>query len=159
DVALGGSDNDTLAAGYGSDTLDGQANGDLYLISARGGTTTELTTAYDTGTTGTDLMTVLGTGQADVFLPRAMADGITRFVALLNDGGANVERFNYRNIEGLTLNTLGGDDQVVSDDVIAATTINLGLGNDRVQVGQVFKSQRDDNPQTANVAPDDVFAT
>ena len=35
-----------------------------------------------------------------------------------------------------------GDDYVVLDDVLAATTINLGLGDDRVQVGQVFRSER-----------------
>ena len=38
----------------------------------------------------------------------------------INNGGANVERFNYRNMEGLVVNTLDGDDYVVSDDVIAA---------------------------------------
>jgi hypothetical protein len=40
-----------------------------------------------------------------------------------------------------------------------STTINLGLGNDRIQIGQVYTSQRDDNPLTANIAPDDMFAT
>jgi Ca2+-binding RTX toxin-like protein len=303
DTSLGDVGNDTLVGGYGSDILNGQAGSDSYQITARGGTTTELTTAYDTGTSGTDIMTVLGTGAGDTFLLRAMADyyfptlarlhalitkifnsdkpekldlmkeGVTNvygvygvpdgmlddleaanqnslnqlkqaitgkyveevltriidaverifasdepgkldamkaaitavygktpvpadmfdelddafasdpgdlaglkqaltdtyiagapgtdtgLVALLNNGGKNVERFNYRDMEGLVVNTVGGDDYVVSDDVIAATTINLGLGNDRVQVGQVFESPRDDNPLTANVAPDDMFAT
>src|SRR5262249_30587510 len=81
------------------------------------------------------------------------------FVALLNNGGKNVERFNYQHMEGLVLNTLRGDDTVVVDDTRAAATVNLGLGNDQIQVGQVFKSPRDDNPTTGNIAADDVFAT
>ena len=38
------------------------------------------------------------------------SDTDTGFVALLNNGGANVERFNYRDLEGLVVNTLAGDD-------------------------------------------------
>ncbi|WP_283806368.1 LEPR-XLL domain-containing protein [Bradyrhizobium sp. cf659] len=258
DGVAGASDGvDTLVAGYGSDVLDGEADGDFYLINARGGNTTELTTAYDSGggTSDSDLLTVTGTGEADVFLLRAMSDSYfpleakltaaldkafikadlldtdlkkhelfkdaitaaygphqapatmlaaldavnlttgpgytktdvlaalklavsshyvseltalgadhnTAFVALLNNGGANVERFNYRSIEGLVLNTVGGDDYVVCDDVLGATTINLGTGNDRIQIGQVFHSERIvDNPiigLTTHIAPDDVFAT
>src|SRR5262249_45443064 len=43
----------------------------------------------------------------------------TGFVALLNNGGSDVERFNYRNIEDITVNTLDGNDYVVLDDVLA----------------------------------------
>jgi Ca2+-binding RTX toxin-like protein len=250
DKVYGGAGVDSLIAGYGSDILDGEGDSDQYLINARGGNTTELTTVYDSGgvPTDTDLLTVLGTGQADVFLLRAMADTYfpkvdkklepalerafikidlldddearhelirdyimaaygpheapqamldaldavdlshpqalnhlkaavaanyvteltalgsdtdTAFVALLNNGGATVERFNYRNIEGLVLNTVGGADLVVTDDVTAATTINLGTGDDRVQVGQVFRSERvvSDPPLITNIAEDDVFMT
>ena len=83
----------------------------------------------------------------------------TAFVAKLNNDGAAIERFNYRNIEGITLNTLYGDDYVASDDTLAVFTINGGEGNDRFQIGQVFKSQRDSDVETANVLPQDVFAT
>ena len=90
-------------------------------------------------------------------------DTDTGFVALINNGGNDVERFNYRNIEGLTVNTLDGDDYVVLDDVLAATTINLGLGEDRVQVGQVFRSERvrqfDDEPLITGITAEDVFTT
>src|SRR5262249_51228163 len=71
----------------------------------------------------------------------------TGFVALINNGGGNVERFNYRNMEGLVINTMQGDDYVVADDVIAPTTINLGSGDDRVQIGQVFRSERTKDPE------------
>ena len=40
----------------------------------------------------------------------------TAFIALINDGGAAVERFNYREIETLDVSTLAGDDYVVLDD-------------------------------------------
>ena len=74
------------------------------------------------------------------------SDTDTGFVALINDGGKNVERFNYREMEGLVVNTLDGNDYVVLDDVIAPTTINLGLDDDRIQIGQVFRSERVKNP-------------
>ncbi len=83
----------------------------------------------------------------------------TAFVAKLNNNGAAIERFNYRGLEGVTLNTLYGDDYVAADDTQAIFTINGGVGNDRFQIGQVFKSQRDDNPETANISGQDMFAT
>jgi len=83
----------------------------------------------------------------------------TAFVAKLNNDGKAIERFNYRNIEGITLNLLYGDDYVASDDTLAVFTINGGVGNDRFQIGQVFKSVRDTSLETANVLPEDVFAT
>ena len=49
-------------------------------------------------------------------------------------------------MEGMVVNAMGGDDYVVIDDLLAAATVNLGDGNDRVQVGQVFKSERVKDP-------------
>ena len=46
---LGGLGDDLLVAGYGSDTLDGEERQRHYRITARGGSMTELTTAYDSG--------------------------------------------------------------------------------------------------------------
>jgi Ca2+-binding RTX toxin-like protein/outer membrane protein OmpA-like peptidoglycan-associated protein len=90
-------------------------------------------------------------------------DTDTGFVALLNNGGSDVERFNYRNIEDITVNTLDGNDYVVLDDVLAPTTVNLGLGEDRAQVGQVFRSERvrqfDDQPLITGIKAEDVFTT
>lgn len=86
----------------------------------------------------------------------------TGFVALINNGGANVERFNYRDLEGLEVNTLAKDDYVVLDDVIAPTTINLGLGQDKAQVGQVFRSERVRDPGIeliTGITAEDVYTT
>jgi hypothetical protein len=84
-------------------------------------------------------------------------------VALLNNDRHDVERFNYRNIEGITVNTLDGNDYVVLDDALTATTVNLGIGEDKVQVGQVFRSERvrqfDDQPLITGIKAEDVFTT
>lgn len=86
----------------------------------------------------------------------------TAFVAVINNGGEAVERFNYRRMEGMVVNTLGGDDYVVFDDLLAAATINLGDGNDRTQVGQVFRSERVKDPEGAlitGIRAEDVYTT
>jgi Ca2+-binding RTX toxin-like protein len=323
DLVLGGTGSDLLIAGYGSDVLDGQEDPDTYKIDARGGSITDLSTAYDTGNGPGDQLILNGSAGPDTVLLRAMADSYfpseakllnliqkifdsgepdklaamrqaindaygphsvptgmigdltrayydgklnelkqaiqanepdpqveqdlkdlveglynayfdpnantvfhgglvvsterairgyyrdedlelnedvieavndvfaeltatlnslqgaisgeyeteqatlgantdTAFVALINNGGANVERFNYRDMEGLSVNTQAGDDYLVTDDVRAATTINLGLGDDRVQVGQVFRSERVKDPQgelITGITAEDVFTT
>ncbi|MES2992163.1 MAG: OmpA family protein [Pseudomonadota bacterium] len=87
----------------------------------------------------------------------------TAFVAVINDGGADVERFNYRRMEGLVVNTMGGADYVVLDDLLAAASINLGDGNDRFQAGQVFRSERvkdfEGQPLITGITAEDVFTT
>jgi Ca2+-binding RTX toxin-like protein len=153
---------DLILAGFGSDTIDGQGGRDVVLISTRGGRTNDLTTIYDTGANadGVDELRIDGTGEDDVFLLRAMASPTgAAFVAKLNSGGAQIERFNYKGIEGLEVNGYSGDDLFVSDDTRAIAALNGGIGDDKFQIGQMFKSERDDNPQTANLADDDVFAT
>src|SRR5262249_51670601 len=74
DTGFGGTGSDLLVGGYGSDVLDGEQDSDSYVISSRGGPTTQLTTAYDSGAGDMDLMTVQGPAADDTFLLRAMAD-------------------------------------------------------------------------------------
>jgi Ca2+-binding RTX toxin-like protein len=123
-----------------------------------------IATAWDN--VGTPLKNAIEQAITNAYVTEAVAlgsDTDTGFVALINNGGANVERFNYRNIEGITVNTLSGNDYVVIDDVLAPTTINLGIGEDRVQVGQVFRSERvkdfDDVPAITGITAEDVFTT
>src|SRR5207245_1110883 len=100
----------------------------------------------DTGTdAGADTLTVYGTDQADALLLRANAAGTNAFVASLHGTPPTaVERVNYdAAVENLVVNAQGGDDTVALDDNLAATTVNGGAGNDRFQVGQIFKSPRD----------------
>ncbi|QSA97859.1 OmpA family protein [Methylococcus sp. EFPC2] len=123
---------------------------------------TALTSAQ--ATSGALKSAILGAYDPLIEIPGIDTD--TGFVALINNGGQNVERFNYRKMEGLVVNTLDGNDYVVSDDVIAATTVNLGLGEDRMQVGQVFRSERVKNPFEngqevfiTNITAEDVYTT
>ena len=128
----------------------------------------DLQTALDaaTGATADELKLAIKDAIKEDYDPTIPVPGLetdTGFVALINNGGANVERFNYRNMEGITVNTLSGDDYVVFDDVLAPTTVNLGIGVDRVQVGQVFRSERvkdfDGGPLITGITAEDVFTT
>ena len=47
------------------------------------------------------------------------------------------------------MNGFSGDDLFVSDDTRAIAALNGGIGDDTFQIGQMFKSERDDNEQTA----------
>ena len=70
----------------------------------------------------------------------------------------DVERVNYdKALEGLVLDTRGGDDRATLDDNWTKTMIHGGLGKDRFQVGQIFKSER--TAAKASVAPEDEFET
>ena len=64
-----------LVAGYGSDLIDGEGDSDTYRITARGGSITDLTIAYDSGgVLGSDTLIFVGTAETDTVLLRAMAD-------------------------------------------------------------------------------------
>ncbi len=149
----GEDDRDTL-------TLDGEAGSDTYVVNITGGDTDYIINVFDTGTTGTDALTVYGTNVADNFLLRASQDrvnGVAFVAALHGDPTVDVERVNYNlNLENLILETQGGNDTVTVDDNWAVTNIRGGEGNDIFQVGQIFKSQRD---AAAGVAPGDEFET
>jgi len=130
------------------------------------GAGTALVNVHDNGAEndGVDTLTLngadnpaLGANNDDTFLLRR------DFVALLNDSNGDeifdqVERVNYdENINArLTVNGLAGDDRFFADDNSAITTIDGGAGDDYIQIGQIFGTQRDAN---ANVAPGDEFAT
>ncbi|MBD2449019.1 DUF4347 domain-containing protein [Nostoc sp. FACHB-152] len=149
----------------GRDTLDldGQGDADTYEISITGTSTDYIINVFDTGTTGADTLTVFGTETADNLLMRAsdreFVDGGVAFVAALHsDPTTDVERINYnKNIEQLTVDAQGGDDQITLDNNWTQTTVKGGLGNDSFQVGQVFKTERD--VAKANLAFEDEFAT
>ncbi|PLW82817.1 hypothetical protein CWI75_09650 [Kineobactrum sediminis] len=127
-------------------TIRGQQGSDDVTVNLAG-IGEALINVLDGGSSGTDTLTINTTDQADTVLMRKDV------VALINNGDTT-ERVNYNtdinddnDIEddkgGLFINTLGGDDKVVSDDNSAVTTIDGGQGNDTFQVGQVFGTPRD----------------
>ncbi|RLB30663.1 MAG: hypothetical protein DRH20_16440, partial [Deltaproteobacteria bacterium] len=142
--------------------LDGEGGTDTYVVNTRGGSTDYLIYVFDTGTdAGTDTLTVYGTDDPDDFLLRASRNdypGGLAFVASLHgEPVSDVERINYnKDLEGLTLETLGGDDRVTLDDNWTFTTIRGGTGDDTFQVGQIFETDRD---AAAGLGPLDVMET
>lgn len=149
-------------------TLDGQGDGDAYIINITGPATDYRINVFDSGSGGADLLTINGTNAADQFLLRASRDefnpngqGGLAFVAALHgatDGDPDtlVERINYnRALENLVLETHDGDDGIALDDNWVKTTIRGGAGADQFQVGQIFKAQRD---ALAGLAASDYLA-
>ena len=141
--------------------IDGGEGSDNVVVNTTGGVTDYIVNCFDTGVTGTDTLTIEGTGQADNFLLRASKndypEGVAFVASLHGDPLSNVERVNYnKSIEQLTVDGNDGDDQFTLDDNWAATALNGGDGQDHFQVGQIFKSLRD---AAAGVAPADVFDT
>ncbi len=148
-------------------TLDGGAGNDHADVNLIGGRTASTINVFDTGpSSDADTLTINGPDPASVFLLRAAtSDRGLAFVALINGPTPltpaetdPVERVNYNtSITAITLNGGHGDDQFYVDDTRAAFTINMGEGNDLIQIGQLYKSRR--TPDLAGVAPQDVFAT
>jgi Ca2+-binding RTX toxin-like protein len=126
--------------------LDGQADTDEFIINRSSTAVSNVITVRDTGAVndGADILTINGRdGDKDVVLIRK------QFVALLNedvDGNSTekAERINYDgNINGrVIVNTLGGDDEIYSDDTATIFTLDGGAGQDLFQLGQVFGSDR-----------------
>ncbi len=154
DQVFGDAGDDELLATLGDDFLDGGGGGDQYFVKFLGGDNRMALDVDDSGLAadGVDSLVISGTSGDDRILLRASTFDTTRaFVANLN-GTARVERVDYRDdMETIKLYTLDGDDFVALDDVKAAMEIFGGYGNDRFQIGQLFKSERtsipDDNPE------------
>jgi Ca2+-binding RTX toxin-like protein len=154
--------NDTIYSGMDSDFLDGQAGYDTYIIRLEGADNRAFTNVYDSGedVAETDYMQIFGTMYGDEFLLRANSSIIgLAFVALLNED-PNVERINYWNLERMLVTGSFGDDYFAVDDIRAETTITGDVGEDRFQVGQLYRSPRDLAVYDYNhVETEDVFAT
>jgi Ca2+-binding RTX toxin-like protein len=153
---------DTIYSSAGSDFIDGQAGPDVYIIRLQGADKHSFINVYDSGidVAETDYIQIFGTMYDDNFLLRASssADGLA-FVALLNEA-PNTERINYWNLERMLVTGSFGDDYFAVDDVRAEATITGDVGEDRFQVGQLYRSPRDAGAYAFNhVESEDVFAT
>src|SRR5439155_1122959 len=148
-------------------TLDGQGGSDAYNVNLIGDITASLVNVFDSGlgNDGGDKIVITGTGLPDLFLLRAAAaqTGLA-FVALLNHDGTKdadhqpFERINYDiNLESITVNSIGGDDQFYIDDTRASITINAGDGNDFFQIGQLYQTRR--TTEEAGAAERDFVVT
>jgi len=154
--------NDTIYGGMGGDFVDGQAGHDTYIIQLEGADNHAFTSVYDSGEdqAETDYMKVFGTMYDDEFLLRASSSlsGLA-FVALLNDD-PNFERVNYWQLERLRITGSFGDDYFAVDDTHAEVTIEGNEGQDRFQVGQLYRSPRDGGAYEFNhIETEDFFFT
>ncbi|WP_442508220.1 hypothetical protein SH528x_007181 [Novipirellula sp. SH528] len=185
DLLQGGAENDTLDGGLasdriqggegddliksrdGNDILDGQNGDDTYQVLFVAGKANSLIRIVDSGTAqDTDIFVATGTLLDDHFLLRASVSGSNAFVAMLSDPDHTltdpaydpaVQRINYLGVERIVVNGGLGNDYFAADDTAAEITLNGEGGEDTFQIGQLFRSQR--NEEDANVSVDDVFAT
>ena len=151
---------DTLVGGQGSDKLFGQGESDIYVLKFQGGDDNSLIEVADFGSNGIDQLLVTGTLFDDQFLLRANAGGTLAFIALINSGGEDVERINYKNLERISVSGGLGDDVFTVDDTAAEITLNGDIGDDTFQIGQLFRSARaGEAGAAAGIAMEDFFLT
>lgn len=139
-----GSTNHAVARRWtGTVDLDAVNGSDRYIVSIPGDGGA-IVNVSDSGTTSgeSNALIVNGSESTDQFLLRPT------FVATLAgwDGEqfTTLDRVNYDATltGGMTLNGLGGGDHFASDDNGVRTTLNGGLGDDTVQIGQMFNADR-----------------
>ena len=125
DVVYGSGAADTLVSHNGEDTLDGAGGGDTYRVT---GNTTAGFHGYDTfkdsGTSGTDKIVAVGTGNVDIGLRGGFGSasgievidgtGATGTVRLLGEGAAETLDFRSVTLNGsnLVIDAAGGNDTV-----------------------------------------------
>ncbi len=120
--------------------FDGSGGSDS--VTFRSGRRNRGVSVHDSGVSGLDDVTIVGTASADNFLLRASSTvpGVTAsdgFVAKLGSG--LVDRYDYDDsIEDITVDGGLSADTFSLDDNAARTRIVGGQGNDIVQVGQVY---------------------
>lgn len=174
---------DTIVAGNGSDVIDGQGGDDHYEVNFMGSYNKAYTNIIESGSDVNDTLTVNGTLEADDILVRrsdlnsiGSSNVKLGLVALLPDEKnasstnepksekSQIERINFWNnrlnggLEKMTINTGAGNDKISIDGTLTAIAIDAGAGNDIVNVGQMFKSEREANANT-NIKKLDHFAT
>jgi Ca2+-binding RTX toxin-like protein len=142
-----GTGNDIIIGGSGNDTVNGNDGSDTYRITGNVAGGWESFQGYDTykdnGTSGTDTIQAIGTGDVDVGLTNFDITGIevvdgtgaTGKVRLLGDWKGNTLDFSKVTFKGNNIVIDGGD----GDDTITGTagsdTIIGGRGNDTLNMG------------------------
>ena len=125
--------------------LNGGNDDDTFFIQLSS-TDESFITVDDSGSVGIDDLVIQGTdandageGGADQFLLRAELVALLNGFVLEDTAWTNAEFVFYGDgIENLIVRTLSGNDSVAIDDTTVATTLDLGDGDDFVQVGQLF---------------------
>ena len=144
----------------GEITVHGYGGSDLYEVFLVGtGSSVINVIDHSDGDPGADRLLLYATDEADFFLFRPFAISsleVDEDRKPVEDGA--VERVNYDGDinAGVVVFGRDGDDTFVFDDTNSPVTVYGDAGDDLFQVGQMFKSPRDEN---AGLAPEDVFDT
>jgi Ca2+-binding RTX toxin-like protein len=135
DTIYGSAAADVLVGNVGDDRLDGGAGGDTYRISGSGYTFQGFDTYADSGTSGTDVLQAVGTGDIDIGLTgwsaasgieRVDATGVTGAVRLAADGGNSVLDFRTTTLLGSNLVIDGGWG---NDTILGSAAADVIVGN------------------------------
>ncbi|WP_442777324.1 beta strand repeat-containing protein, partial [Sphaerotilus montanus] len=146
DVVYGSAGADTIVAGSGDDVLDGGAGGDTYRVTGNeaGGWASfhSYDTYQDTGTSGTDKIAALGTGNVDIGfkgnfgaaggIEAIDATGATGTVRLLGDGGNSTLDFRTVTLTGSNIVIDGAYGHDVLYGSAQDNVIVSGWGDDTV---------------------------
>ena len=161
-VLTGGTDNNTIVVNdsdntvyiggvarpvtpwQGHATLDNAGNStglltgspERYVISIVPGNSARIDIVDSGGGSGADELVVFGTNQGDDIRLNAAGSGAFR-VGFVDAQGSSTTHVSYRQLERVSIYTLGGNDHVLSDDTAVTTVIDMGGGDDTLVVGTV----------------------
>jgi len=148
DTIIGSASADTIVGGGGDDSLDGGGAGDTYRVTgnqAAGWSSFQGFDTYaDTGTSGTDTVVALGTGDVDIGVKAwgsstgievINATGATGTVRLLGDSSANTLNLSSTTLTGSNIVIDGGHGNDTITGNGAANTLMGSGGNDKLDGG------------------------
>ena len=128
----------------GHATLDNAGNStglltgspERYVIAVVQGNHARIDIVDSGGGSGADELVVFGTSNGDNLHLNAAGSGAFR-VGIIDVLGSSTTHITYRQVERVSIYTLGGNDSVLSDDTAVTTVIDLGGGDDHLTVGTV----------------------
>ena len=131
----------TVVPWVGHATLDNRgntANGapEHYVVTINVGNAAKIDIVDTGGGSGVDELDVFGTNQADNLYLNAAGSGSFR-VGSVSARDVATTRIQYQQVERVSIYTLGGADQILSDDTTVTTVIETGGGDDHIVVGTV----------------------
>lgn len=139
DTIYGNAQDNVIAGGVGYDILDGGNGSDTYLVTGTGSKFENYDTFRDTGTSGTDTIKAVGTGNVDIGLARFNAtsgieviDGtaVSGTVRLLGDTTSDSFDFSGVTFRGANIVIDGGSGNDTIKGSAGADIITGGVGND-----------------------------
>ncbi len=137
----------SVTAFTGTVSLDNRGNAlgaegglnEYYIINLTGSNSARVTIDDSGGTAGYDELIVTGTNGADQFTLDAFGVGASRVgtITIGDRTKASADIVSHRGVERVRVNALAGADDVLSNDTVVYTVIDLGSGDDNVTIATV----------------------